>query len=213
MVSIAFEYPFSKPVITVPSHADGYPQESPDYPMYLILDTETTGISPTDRLVSICWAFYDTAGVEIAVSYDVIVPDGFTIPLDATAIHGISTDHARQVGIPLATALQKLTSDISRFTPQLYVGHNVAFDRPIVLKEYQRLRCPENLSKLSTYCTMKVGTNICRLPSRGRPGFKWPKLEELHRHLFGRAHASAHDARGDVSATAKCFFELRRRGH
>lgn len=181
--------------------------------MYLILDTETTGISPTDRLVSICWAIYDMAGTEIAVSYDVIVPDGFTIPSDATAIHGISTDQARRTGIPLATALQKLSTDISRYTPQLYVGHNVAFDRPIVLNEYQRLRCPENLSKLSTYCTMKIGTNICRIPSRGRPGFKWPKLEELHRHLFGRAHASAHDARGDVSATAKCFFELRRRGH
>jgi DNA polymerase-3 subunit epsilon len=112
----------------------------------------------------------------------------------------------------LANALHTLHSDIARHLPSRYVGHNVSFDRPIVLNEYRRIRHPENISSLPTFCTMKTGTNVCRLPSN-RGGYKWPKLEELHRHLFGHSHASAHDAKGDVCATAKCFFELRRRGH
>jgi len=180
--------------------------------MYLILDTETTGVTPSDRIVSICWAFFDGTANEITIQQHIIYPDGFTIPAGAAAVHGISTEQARRVGIPLQTALQSLCSDIARFSPQLYVGHNVSFDRPIVLNEYRRINYPENISPLRTFCTMKIGTNVCCLPSN-RGGYKWPKLEELHCHLFGRPHASAHDAKGDVCATAKCFFELRRRGH
>jgi DNA polymerase III epsilon subunit-like protein len=180
--------------------------------MFLILDTETTGVTPSDRVVSLCWALYDKSENELTVQHHIIYPDGFTIPAGATAVHGISTEQARRFGIPLATALGSLYSDISRHSPHLYVGHNVSFDRPIVLNEYRRINLPENISCLKIFCTMKTGTNVCRLPSN-RGGYKWPKLEELHRHLFGRPHTSAHDAKGDVSATAKCFFELRSRGH
>ncbi len=180
--------------------------------MFLILDTETTGVTPQDRIVSICWALYDHDAHKVAVRHHVIYPDGFAIPAEAAAIHGISTEKARRLGIPLRTAMQSLCSDISNFTPELYVGHNVSFDRPIVLNEYRRLDYPENISSLRTFCTMKIGTNICCIPNPRRNGYKWPRLEELHRHLFGRSHASAHDAQGDVMATAKCFFEMRRRG-
>lgn len=179
--------------------------------MFLILDTETTGVTPTDRIVSICWALYDSTASEITAQYHIIYPEGFTIPAGASAVHGISTAQARRLGIPLRTVLQSLCSDVARFSPKLYVGHNVSFDRPIVLNEYRRLKQPENLSPLQTFCTMKIGTNVCCLPS-ARGGYKWPKLAELHRHLFGSPHTSAHDAKGDVSATAKCFFELRRLG-
>jgi DNA polymerase III epsilon subunit-like protein len=179
--------------------------------MFLILDTETTGVTPSDRIVSICWALFDDSAREHSIRHHIIYPDGFTIPSGASAVHGISTERARQLGIPLLTAAQSLCSDIARFTPQLYVGHNVSFDRPIVLNEYRRLNIAENISPLRTFCTMKTGTNICCLPSN-RGGYKWPKLGELHHYLFGKVHDSAHDAKGDVSATARCFFELRRRG-
>ena len=181
-------------------------------PMFLILDTETTGVTPRDRIVSICWALYDSDGDELTTEHHIIYPDGFTIPPGAAAIHGITTDIARRRGVTLEDVLIQLRDDIEHHWPKLYVGHNVSFDRPIVLNEYQRVAEEENLSTLPIFCTMKSTTNICRLPSN-RGGYKWPKLEELHRHLFGRPHASAHDAKGDVSATAKCFFELRRLGH
>ena len=54
---------------------------------------------------------------------------------------------------------------------------------------------------------MKNTTHVCRLP-RYNGGYKWPTLEELHLHLFGKPHEAAHDAEGDVRACAKCFFEL-----
>jgi DNA polymerase III subunit epsilon len=179
--------------------------------MFLFLDTETTGLTQYDRIVSICWAIHDNDGAGVTTEHHLIYPDGFTIPAGATAVHGITTARARRHGIPIQDALTRLYEDITNHDPTLYVGHNVSYDRPIVLNEYARLAARENISPLPTFCTMKSTTHVCRLP-RSNGGYKWPKLEELHRHLFGRAHASAHDAKGDVCACANCFFELRRRG-
>jgi DNA polymerase III epsilon subunit-like protein len=180
--------------------------------MFLILDTETTGFGPSARIVSISWALQDGTGSELCHATHLIYPEGFTIPAAATAVHGISTAKARKHGIPAREALSRLREDISQRGPTLYVGHNVGYDRPIVLREFDLASIPENLSPLPVFCTMENATHICRLPGpRGR-GYKWPKLGELHRHLFGRDHESAHDARGDVCATARCFFELRSRG-
>jgi len=179
--------------------------------MYLFLDTETTGYSPQDRIVSICWSFYDSSGGELSTAHHIIRPDGFSIPKEAANIHGITTEIARGRGIPLAEALVALYADIAARKPSLYVGHNVSFDQPILINEYLRIRHPQNFSSLPTFCTMKNTTRVCCIPRRGG-GYKWPTLEELHRHLFACAHEAAHDARGDVLACAKCFFELRRRG-
>jgi DNA polymerase III epsilon subunit-like protein len=107
--------------------------------------------------------------------------------------------------------LTKLADDINGHAPKLFVGHNVGFDRPIVINEYIRLKSRQNLSGLPTYCTMKSTVEFCRIPRYGG-GFKWPTLQELHRKLFGSPLALAHDAQADVRTCAKCFFELRRRG-
>ncbi len=80
-----------------------------------------------------------------------------------------------------------------------------------MLNEYARLKTSANLAALPTYCTMKTTVNFCRIP-RYNGGYKWPTLQELHRKLFGHPHTAAHDARADVVACAKCFFELRRLG-
>jgi DNA polymerase III epsilon subunit-like protein len=181
--------------------------------MFLILDTETTGATPQDRIVSICWALYDSDGEEIKISHHIIYPDDFEIPDDAADIHGITTEVAKTRGIPLEDALNVLRDDIEGFEPMLYVGHNVSFDRPIVLNEFRRTGLRENLSAIPTYCTMKSSTNVCCIPHHNRGGYKWPKLSELFEHLFYESHDSAHDAEADVRATAKCFFELRRLGH
>jgi DNA polymerase-3 subunit epsilon len=179
--------------------------------MYLILDTETTGVAPTARIVSISWALFDESATELSLAHHIIFPDGFTIPLEASAIHGISTEQARRRGIPVKAALAALSADIERQVPVLFVGHNVSFDRPIVLNEYARLDTPANLAALPTFCTMKSTASFCRIP-RYNGGYKWPSLDELHRKLFGCPHTAAHDARADVVACAKCFFELRRLG-
>lgn len=70
--------------------------------MYLFFDTETTGLPKrwnapvTDlenwpRLVQLAWIMYDDRG-NMLESRDVIVkPEGFTIPPEASRVHGITT--------------------------------------------------------------------------------------------------------------------------
>ena len=90
-------------------------------------------------------------------------------------------------------------------------GRNCFFDVAMIRREYARTRRPDRISGMRAYCTMKGTADICRLP--GRFGsYKWPKLDELHRFVFGQALQGAHDARADVEACARCFFELKKRG-
>lgn len=73
--------------------------------MYLFFDTETTGLpknwkaSVTDvnnwpRLVQLAYLFYDKNGAKISGGDYIIKPVGFTIPADASRIHGITTERA-----------------------------------------------------------------------------------------------------------------------
>lgn len=56
---------------------------------------------------------------------------------------------------------------------------------------------------------MKSTTDYCAI--EGYYGYKWPKLSELHIKLFGYDFEEAHNAAADIDATAKCFWELRKR--
>ena len=58
---------------------------------------------------------------------------------------------------------------------------------------------------------MKNSIDYCKLP--GYHGeYKYPKLQELYRKLFGQSFSNAHDASADTEATKKCYFELKKKG-
>ncbi len=115
--------------------------------MYLIFDTETTGLprnktAPlTDfdnwpRLVQLAWQLHDAQGKLITQGNHIVKPDGFTIPFNAEKIHGISTDRALEVGEDLTEVLAKFTADVQK--AQVLVGHNIEFDNKIIGAEYLR---------------------------------------------------------------------------
>jgi len=75
--------------------------------MYIIFDTETTGlpkrwnapITDTDnwpRAIQIAWQVHDQWGNLVEAKDYLIRPEGFDIPYDAERIHGISTALAVQ---------------------------------------------------------------------------------------------------------------------
>lgn len=66
------------------------------------------------------------------------------------------------------------------------------------------------METLPRVCTMKKTVDFCHLP--GTYGYKFPKLKELYKILFGYEFSNAHNATSDVDATAKCYFELVNRG-
>ncbi len=187
----------------------------------LLLDTETTGLPRIDaagtpiqpRIVTITWLLGLADGQSERERSCVVRPDGFTIPREATAIHGISTEYARAIGSSLHTVLQQLCEDCDALPPQMVVAHNVLFDRPVIEAEFQRLGLASPLTALRSICTMRSTVSICRILRRRGAGFKWPTLQELHVKLFARPFEGAHDSASDVRALFQCFSTLYRSGY
>ncbi|WP_439131094.1 DNA polymerase III subunit alpha [Polaribacter sp.] len=186
--------------------------------MYLIFDTETTGlpkswnapITDTDnwpRCIQIAWQLHDEMGNLLEHNDFLIKPEGFNIPYDAERIHGISTELADEQGIDLEEGLQLFNEALQK--TKFIVGQNVGFDVNIMGCEFHRLGVENNLTKLPVLdtCTEKTA-QMCQIPG-GRGGkFKLPTLTELHNHLFGVGFGEAHNATADVEATTRCFLEL-----
>ncbi len=190
---------------------------------YIFFDTETTGVprnykAPMQdtanwpRLVQLAWLLVDERGTELKRKSVIIRPDGFTIPEEATQVHGITTERAQNEGLPLRNVLDEFMQDLE--LAEEVVGHNIDFDIHIVGAELCRLGLStQTISNKPTTCTMKSFTNFCAIPSNnGYGGYKWPTLEELYYKVFGCGIENAHDALGDVIATKECFFELKRIG-
>jgi len=189
--------------------------------MYLIFDTETTGlpkkfnapVSDTDnwpRCIQIAWQLHDAMGNLIEHKDYLIQPDGFNIPFDAEKIHGISTELAHENGEPLEEVLEKFNTALNK--AKFIVGQNVGFDLNIMGSEFYRNNIETKLGKLPVLDTCTETTaQLCQIPG-GRGGkFKLPTLTELHEFLFNEPFAEAHNATADVEATTRCFLELVRR--
>ncbi|MFK7748223.1 MAG: DNA polymerase III subunit alpha [Kordia sp.] len=189
--------------------------------MYLIFDTETTGlpkrwdapISDTDnwpRCIQIAWQLHDELGNLIEHQDYLVQPEGFNIPYDAEKIHGISTELAAEQGISLQEVLEKFNIALSK--TKFIVGQNVGFDVNIMGSEFYRGNVANKLQELPVLDTCTEATaSLCQLPG-GRFGkFKLPTLTELHQYLFGVGFGEAHNATADVEATTRCFLELIRR--
>jgi DNA polymerase-3 subunit alpha len=189
--------------------------------MYLIFDTETTGlprnwaapISDTNnwpRCIQIAWQLHDAMGNLIEHQDYLVKPEGFNIPYDAERIHGISTELAQEQGIPLAEVLEKFNTALAK--AKFIVGQNVGFDVNIMGCEFYRLGVNSPMAAMPVLdtCT-EVTADLLKLPG-GRGGrYKLPTLTELHGFLFGVPFAEAHNATADVEATTRCFLELIRR--
>lgn len=187
--------------------------------MYLFLDTETTGL-PLDwkapvgqldnwpRIVEIGWILTDKDGQEIESETIILKPDGFKIPADASAIHGITNEIANEKGQDRVDVLKKFSDLLSKAT--VLVAHNIDFDKKVVHAEFMRYNIKSNIHKIDKLCTKELTTDYCKLP--GRYGYKWPTLEELYEKVFSTSFTASHSALGDVKACKECFFELVNRG-
>ena len=186
--------------------------------MYLIFDTETTGlpkswnapITNTDnwpRCVQIAWQLHDEMGNVVEHNDFLIKPDNYNIPYDAERIHGISTELAEEQGISLDECLVLFNEVLGK--TKFIVGQNLNFDLNIMGCEFHRLGVENKMISLPILdtCTEKTAF-MCQIPG-GRGGkFKLPTLTELHHHLFGAGFGDAHNATADVEATTRCFLEL-----
>ena len=186
--------------------------------MYLIFDTETTGLpkkwnAPVSdvnnwpRCVQLAWQVHDSLGNCIENKDFLIKPDGYNIPYDSEKIHGISTELAEKDGHDLLDVLNQFNEAVKK--SKFVIGHNVKFDLNIMGSEFYRSKLENNLdvAKILDTCYEKTAS-LCKIPG-GRGGkYKFPTLTELHSFLFLKPFSEAHNATADVEATTRCFLEL-----
>jgi len=185
--------------------------------IYLFFDTETTGlpqnwkapVSDTNnwpRIVQIAWVLSSQEDGRLETKDFIIKPEGFIIPKESSNVHGISTEQANEEGKDLLEVLIEFDKDLKKSTR--LVAHNISFDEKVLGSEFIRKGVENDFFTKRRLCTMQKSTDYCKLP--GRYGYKWPTLSELHNILFGKDFEDAHNALGDVNATEKCFWELRK---
>jgi len=193
----------------------------------LFFDTETSNFIkkalPADHpdqawTVQIGALLTDLENNEIDKLNVIIKANGREMNHYAEEVHGISVERADEEGIEEKDAAEQFGLLLRQ--ANLVVGHNFDFDW-----KYAQHLLERNMDTLSdearsafyldlpNQCTMKDKkiVKFCGLKNKAnRP--KWPKLIELYKILFGEGFEDAHDAFADITATAKCYFELLKRG-
>ena len=192
----------------------------------LVFDTETTGLplfrEPSDHakqphLVQLALVRYYHHSSRVDEMSVLIRPDGWKIPPEMTAIHGISHDRAMDEGIPEADAVLLYGAGV--VATGLRVAHNESFDRRIMRIAAVRAGLSADLIKSLEarphYCTCESAKPIVNLPptekmrAAGFNGPKAPKLEECIRHFFDEPLDGAHDALVDARACGRLYFHLK----
>lgn len=194
----------------------------------LFYDTETTGLplwhEPSDdprqpHVVQLAACLVDPDSRHTIQSMDVIIqPDGWEIPGEVAAIHGITTEYAESVGIPEDVAVglfYELWQKASCRT-----GHNETFDARIIRIALKRLGGQDSADLWkagNAQCTARLATPIVNLPPTekmlgcGRNQPKTPKLSEAYRHFFSKELEGAHSAMVDVRACMDVYWEIQDR--
>lgn len=197
--------------------------------MYLAFDTETTGlpINPGSkdfydvnnwpRVYQIGAILYDEMGFESGRMNATIRPDGWAIPkvddfmksMGVESFHeklGITTEYLMDVGIPLSEAMREFIDLANQCDER--VCHNASFDDPVMICEMFRVKhFPQAWHKKPIHCTKLLSEPICKIPGfRGK--YKWPTLQEAHKHFFGFEFDGAHDALADVQATVDVHLKI-----
>jgi len=100
---------------------------------------------------------------------------------------------------------------------QYIVGHNVDFDKKMILSELYRLGKLDSFASILVderfVCTMKKTINVCKITTiskKGYPYYKFPKLTEAYENLFGYKPSgeALHNAIIDVVICLRIFCKL-----
>jgi DNA polymerase III subunit epsilon len=192
--------------------------------MYLIFDTETTGLpawnDPSDaphqpHIVDIACSLFDRTGMEIE-RYDAIINPGCEIPEGVARIHGITTSIAQAEGVEPIEAFDNFCAMAGK--ADVISAYNASFDLLMVRILGARVTGSKWEMQTGKFDIAGAATIRCELPPTERMiragygnQFKKPTLGEAYETLFGEALENSHRARPDCDAAARLFFHLRER--
>ena len=169
-------------------------------------DLETTGRDPQlARIVTASIILVNGSG-DVLTHHEWLVDPGVEIPDEAAAIHGISTEKARNEGIPAAEAVSQistvLTDTFAAGIPVL--AFNAAYDFTVLAREAERHGCtaPVPFPVIDPYILDKQADRF----RRGKRTLT--AMAEHYSVAFENAHTSAADVMATLAvgtAVARAF--------
>jgi DNA polymerase-3 subunit epsilon len=194
----------------------------------LFYDTETTGLplfsEPSEdprqpHIVQLGALLVDLDTRKVHASIDLVIrPGDWEIPAEVTAIHGITTEHARAVGVSESLAVELFLELWNQSS--FRCGHNEQFDARIVRIALMRHnakigRDPDQWKAGKAECTQILSTPILKLPPTPKmlaAGFnkhKSANLREAYKHFMNEDLADAHSAMADAQACRRVYFAIK----
>ncbi len=203
---------------------------------FIVYDTETTGLPASKdakmtstelwpHIVQLSYLKYDSERNQLEEKDCIIkIPESVVMDEKNIAIHGITNEVSQTKGVSIIPIINEFMNDIGDV--DLLIGHNLEFDLKMMVVELFRIidksndevvkqTYSEKMEKLYSlnkyYCTMKNSINICKLPSpykKYKDEYKYPRLDELHTHLFGIKPQKLHNSLNDIIVTFRCFYKL-----
>lgn len=171
-----------------------------------VFDLETTGIDvETSRIVSASIGVLDPSGACVE-RWDWLADPGVEIPLQASAVHGITTERARSDGRPAAEVVQEIIETLTGlFDRGLAVTiYNAPYDLTLLAREAVRY----GLAPLSLPAPIIDPLVIDKALDRYRKGKRTLEAAAAH---YGVMLTDAHDASADAIAAGRVAQAIARR--
>ena len=195
----------------------------------LVFDTETTGLperganindkSKWPYIIQLSYILYDMSNNSALIKNNYIkINDDVIISPESFNIHHISREILDERGINIVPALREFNECLKRC--DVVVGHNILFDKRLILVECLRHNIAANFTQLINnikinkpeYCTMKNTKQFCKLEGlslTNKVYTKHPKLSELYLILFPNEAlpTNLHNSLIDASITLRCYVK------
>jgi len=180
--------------------------------MRIGFDTETTGVNPaTARIVTAALVIRVPDTLTETTTW--LLDPGIEIPPETTAIHGVSTEHARNHGIPAAEGLNQIAEALAEHlrNDAPVVVYNAAFDIPLLEAELNRHGLDSLADRVGhPHYPVLDPLVLDRWVDRYRRGKR--KLGDLVEHYGVSVDDDGlHNAHVDVLATLDVLEEMARR--
>jgi DNA polymerase III epsilon subunit-like protein len=215
---------YQSPIIMEP------PQQQQQRRRIMVFDVETNGLLPNKhsgtaladlpRILQISFVIFDTQYWRVVKSVDLYIRVAETVEISPfiTELTGITREMCDR-GVPIEKAMREFYEEY--MLCDMMVAHNIDFDREMVRIEMERCAHPcssqvfndeyMKAHKKDTFCTMRVGRNVCKIERTGKNGVyhKNPKLVELYEHLFQMTPKGLHSSLVDTYVCLRCFVKMR----
>eukprot|EP00193_Tetraselmis_chui_P005192 CAMPEP_0177767746 /NCGR_PEP_ID=MMETSP0491_2-20121128/9309_1 /TAXON_ID=63592 /ORGANISM="Tetraselmis chuii, Strain PLY429" /LENGTH=382 /DNA_ID=CAMNT_0019284421 /DNA_START=801 /DNA_END=1949 /DNA_ORIENTATION=- len=214
--------PISSPLPHHPTSIMAPPLFPSVHHSHLVLDVETDGYGgfrpPRQRIMQFAYIRVprDDGNGVVGESASHYIRGVSSVHPTAAAKHGITPQMCNDRGVDFDVAFREFMQELD--SCDALAAHNADFHVGCLRHELRARgmhaeleRLELRLASVRVVCTMRAGTEVCRLPqtSARYTGYKRPTLAELHRELLGREpDGPLNDALVDCRTVLACLRPL-----